>query len=102
MQTRMELRALITQACNEIIEDMCYCKSTTSQFMLKKLPEVMVIIFETADSQRINLHAMNGLSFCMLVSSIVSEIEILLIDQILDHFVHHPVFLNVTDTVSIE
>jgi hypothetical protein len=34
----------------------------------------------------------NGLSFCMLVSSTVTEIKILLIDQILDHFVHHPVF----------
>jgi hypothetical protein len=30
-----------------------------------------------------------GLSFCMLVSSIVIEIKILLIDQILDHFVCH-------------
>jgi hypothetical protein len=33
----------------------------------------------------------NGLSFCMLVSSIVIEIKILSIDQILDHFMHHPV-----------
>jgi hypothetical protein len=33
----------------------------------------------------------NGTSFCMLASSIVMEIKILLIDQILDHFVHHPV-----------
>jgi hypothetical protein len=30
-------------------------------------------------------------SFCMLFFSIVIEIKILLIDQILDHFVRHPV-----------
>jgi hypothetical protein len=35
----------------------------------------------------------NDLSFCILVSSIVIEIKILLIDQVLDHFVHHPVVL---------
>jgi hypothetical protein len=29
--------------------------------------------------------------FRVLVSSTVTEIKILLIDQILDHFVHHPV-----------
>jgi hypothetical protein len=29
----------------------------------------------------------SGLSFCMLVSSTVIEINILLIDQILDHFI---------------
>jgi hypothetical protein len=33
----------------------------------------------------------NGLSLCMLVSSTVIEIKILLICQILDHFVCHPV-----------
>jgi hypothetical protein len=33
----------------------------------------------------------SGLSCCMLVSSIVIEIKILLIDQILDYFVCHPV-----------
>jgi hypothetical protein len=32
-----------------------------------------------------------GLSFCMLVSSIVIKIKTLLIDQIVDHFLHHPV-----------
>jgi hypothetical protein len=33
----------------------------------------------------------SGLSFCMLVSSIVIEIKILLIGQILDHFICQPV-----------
>jgi hypothetical protein len=34
----------------------------------------------------------SGLSFHMLVSNVIIEIKILLIDQILDHFVCHPVF----------
>jgi hypothetical protein len=42
---------------------------------------------------------MHGLSFCMLVSSIVIEITILLIAQILHHFVRHPV-LNRMDNVQ--
>jgi signal transduction histidine kinase len=33
----------------------------------------------------------------MLVSSIVTEIKILLIDQILDHFMHHSVILHTHD-----
>jgi hypothetical protein len=33
----------------------------------------------------------SGLSSCLLVSNIVIEIKILLIDQILDHFVRDPV-----------
>jgi hypothetical protein len=33
----------------------------------------------------------SGLSFCMSISSILIEIKILLIDQLLDHFVRHPV-----------
>jgi hypothetical protein len=37
----------------------------------------------------------NGLSFCMLVSSIVIEITILLIDQVLAHLARHPVVLYV-------
>jgi hypothetical protein len=42
---------------------------------------------------------------CMLVSSIVIEIKILLIDKILDHFVHHSIFetaflLPVTQNLS--
>jgi hypothetical protein len=34
----------------------------------------------------------SGVPFCLLVSSIVIEIKILLIGQILDHFMHHPVY----------
>jgi hypothetical protein len=36
--------------------------------------------------------SMQWFSFCMLVSSIVIEIQILLIGHILDHFVCHPVY----------
>jgi hypothetical protein len=56
--------------------------------MLKKLPDVMVVIF-TQDKSPCNC-----LSFCMLVSNIVIEIKILL-DQILDRFMHHPVVTGV-------
>jgi hypothetical protein len=48
--------------------------------VLKKLPDVMVVML-TLDSQKINI------SFCVLVSSIVIEIKVLLIDEILDNFV---------------
>jgi hypothetical protein len=59
----MELRALIIQACSEITEDMCRRESTISQFVLKKLPDVMVVIFRL-DSEGINLHAMIFLFVC--------------------------------------
>jgi hypothetical protein len=52
--------------------------------MLKKLPDVMVVILNTWFIE--DKSPCNGLSFCMLVSSIAIEINILLIDQILDHF----------------
>jgi hypothetical protein len=58
-----------------------------------KLPDVMVVILNTSLTE--DKSPGNGLSFCMLVSSIIIEIKILLIDQILDHFIRHSVhFLN--------
>jgi hypothetical protein len=42
----MELKALIIQTCNDITEDMCHL-ATTSQSVLKKLPDVMVVILNT-------------------------------------------------------
>jgi hypothetical protein len=59
--------------------------------VLKKLPDVMVAIVNTSFTG--DKSPCIDLSFCMLVSSIVIEIKILLIDQILDHFVRHPVLL---------
>jgi hypothetical protein len=50
----------------------------------------MVVILNTWFTE--NKSSCNGLSFCMLLSSIVIEINILLIDQIVDNFVRHPVF----------
>jgi hypothetical protein len=38
----------------------------------------------------------NGLSFCTLVSSIVIEIKILLINQMQDHFVLHFVYCDMS------
>jgi hypothetical protein len=58
--------------------------------MLKKLPDIMVVILNTRFTEDKSLY--NGLSSCMLVSSIVIEIKILLIDEILDHFMHCSVF----------
>jgi hypothetical protein len=59
--------------------------------VLKKLPDVIVVILNTRFTE--DKSPCNGLSFCMLVSSIVIEIKILLIDEILDHFVRHSVYL---------
>jgi hypothetical protein len=56
---------------------------------LKKLPGIMVVILNTAFTE--DKSPCNGLSLCMLVSSIVIEINILLIDHILNHFVRHSV-----------
>jgi hypothetical protein len=46
-QTVMELKALIIQACNKITEDMCHPVINKTQFMLKKLKEVMVVTLNT-------------------------------------------------------
>jgi hypothetical protein len=43
----------------------------------------------------------NGLSICMLASSIVIEIKILLIDKILEHFVHNPVIAYLAEKCRI-
>jgi hypothetical protein len=86
----MELSALIIQACNEITED-----------MRRRVINITVRVEEVVRRNgghinhlihRINVHAMNGLSLCMPVSSTVIEINILLVNQILDHFVRHPVY----------
>jgi hypothetical protein len=87
--TIMELIALIIEACKQITEDMCRRVINKSQSVLKKLPDVMVVILNTWFMQ--DKCPCKGLSFCMLVSSIVIEIKILLINQILDHFVCHPI-----------
>jgi hypothetical protein len=56
--------------------------------MLKKLSDVMVVILNAWFIEDESL--CSGLSFRILVSSIVFEIKILLIDQMLHHFVCHP------------
>jgi hypothetical protein len=76
----MELRALIIQACNEITEDMC-CQ------------EINNITVRAEEDARCNGGHIEHLihrgqismqwSFFLFVSSIVIEIKILLIDQIL-------------------
>jgi hypothetical protein len=50
----------------------------------------MVVILNTRFTE--DKSPWNGLSFCVLVPSTVTEIKILLIDQILDHFVYHTVY----------
>jgi hypothetical protein len=86
----MELRGLIIQACNEITEDMCCW-----------VINVITVCFEEAARNNgghtntwfwKDKSPCNGLSFCMLVSSTVIEIKILLIDEILDHFMRHPLW----------
>jgi hypothetical protein len=54
-------------------------------YKLKK----MVAIFNTWFTE--DKSPCNGPSICVLVSGIVIEVKILLIDQILDHFMLHPV-----------
>jgi hypothetical protein len=45
-QTIMELRGLIIQACNEM--RICAVEySTSAQFVMKKLPDVMVVILNS-------------------------------------------------------
>jgi hypothetical protein len=73
----MELRALIIQACNEITEDIC----------LPVISDITVCIegvrCRGGDIEQWFTEVKspcNDLSFCMLVSSIVIEIKILLID----------------------
>jgi hypothetical protein len=88
-QTIMKLRPLIIQACNEITEDMC-CR----------VNNITVHVEEVARRNGGHIEHLihrpwtpyNGLSCCMLFSSIVFEINIFLIDQIPDYFVCHPVF----------
>jgi hypothetical protein len=66
--------------------------------VLKKLPDVMEVMLSTRFIE--DKSPCNGVSFCMLVSSIVIEIKIVLIDQILDHFVRHFVcILYVSNTI---
>jgi hypothetical protein len=91
-QTIMELRALIIQACNKITEDMCHRVFNKSQFTLKKLKDVMVVMLNTWFTD--DKSPCNGLSLYILcvVSSTVIEIKVSLIDQILDHFLPHPVY----------
>jgi hypothetical protein len=90
-QTVMELRALIIQACNDVTEDM-WGRVINSTVCVEEVQDVMVVILITWFTQ--DKSPCNGLSFCMLDSSIVIEINILLIDQILHHFVRHPLSYN--------
>jgi hypothetical protein len=76
----MELRALITQACNKM------CRRVINSIT------VCVEEFARHNCGHIeHLIACSGISFGMLLSSIVIEIKILLIDQIWDHFMRHSV-----------
>jgi predicted Zn-dependent protease with MMP-like domain len=93
----MELRTLIIQACNDITEDMCRrVINNITVRVLNKLPDVIVVILNTWFSE--DKSPCNGLSFCMLDSNIVIEIKSFLIDQILDHFMFHPVCSEGTKT----
>jgi hypothetical protein len=65
-------------------------ESTNHRSCWENLPDVMMGILSTWFTE--DKSPCNCLSFCMLVSSIVIEIKILLIDQILGHFMHHSVF----------
>jgi hypothetical protein len=65
--------------------------SKTSQFVLKKLPDVMVVILNISYTEHKSL--CTGLSVCMSISGIVIEIKISLIDQILEHFMRHLIIL---------
>jgi hypothetical protein len=85
----MELRALIIEASNELTEDMCR----------REINSITVRVEAAAKRNGGHIEQLiyrgkfpcNGLSFYMLVASIIIEIKIVLIDQILDHFVCHPV-----------
>jgi hypothetical protein len=80
LKTVMELRALIIQACNETPEDMC--RRVIKNITVRVEDVVIMNSLFTEDKS-----PCKGLPFCMLVSSIVTEIKILLIDEILDHSV---------------
>jgi hypothetical protein len=92
-QTVMELRALLIQACNEITEDMC-------RRVINNITVCVGEVFRCNGGHTEHLRftenksQCNGLSFCALVSSIVIELKMLLIDHILDHFVCHCVIEN--------
>jgi hypothetical protein len=88
----MELRALIIQAYNKITEDGCH----------RVTKDIAVRVEEVARCNCGHIEQLvyrdkcpcNGLSFCMLVSSTVIEIKIVLKYQILDHFMRHSVLLG--------
>jgi hypothetical protein len=64
--------------------------------VLKKLSDVMVVVLNTEDKS-----PCNDLSLCVLVSSTVIEIKILLVDKILDHFVRNPVIAYLAEKYRI-
>jgi hypothetical protein len=84
----MELRALIIQACNEISQHMRRRVTVRVEEVARRNGRHIETWFTDDKS------TCNGPSFCMSVSSIVTEIKILLIDQVLDHFVHYSVDFN--------
>jgi hypothetical protein len=66
----MELRALIIQAYNEITEDICpRVINITARVEVARC--VMVVILDTRVTEDKSTRTCIGLSFCMLVSSIV-------------------------------
>jgi hypothetical protein len=92
----MELRALTIQACNKLTEDMCR----------QEINNITVRVEEV--SRRNGGHIEHLIHrgqistqhsfFCMLISTIVMEITILLRDRILCHFVRHVYLTSVIPT----
>jgi hypothetical protein len=77
----MELRALIIQACSEITEDMCR----------RVINNITVRVVEVARRNGGHIKHLIPTRFCTSVTSIVIEIKILLIDQMLESFHCHSV-----------
>jgi hypothetical protein len=87
MQIIMELRALIIEACNEMAENICRWVINNITVRVEEVARrngghTECLIHRGQISMQLYL-------FLYVSSSIVTEIKILLIDQIPDHYVHH-------------